>query len=354
MLGLLLAAGRAAWAQGSEGEGGVTLSGSVKGLLLRSETPLDREAFALGLNRLRLQAQGPLAPWLALDLQLDEELLVGSYLRTAQFQHEKDQPPPQYWHADANTFERHGAYGRQRLHRASLTFSIGEADLRLGRQRIAWGTGRFWSPLDILNPVSPVAIEREERLGVDAALLEARFGPLSRLSIVYAPRREPGLGSRALQWHANAAAIDYSMTAGRLAGADVAGLDLAGQLGQAGMRAEIARLRPEGGRAQWRAMLGADYAFANTLTLSAELYDGGEGARRAGLFIGYDITPLLKWANYLVANLGDRSRGADIRLVWSVRPDVDLTLGLQRFDGRAGSEYGQLRSATFAQAQWFF
>ena len=44
-------------------------------------------------------------------------------------------------------------------------------------------------PLDLLNPFSPLALEREERLGVDAVLVEHKFGPVSRLAAVYAPSR---------------------------------------------------------------------------------------------------------------------------------------------------------------------
>lgn len=69
-------------------------------------------------------------------------------------------------------------------------------------------------------------------------------------------------------------------------------------------------------------------AFPGTLILSAELYYNGAGtsnpqdydfaallARRiqnvgrryVGFFAGYEITPLLKWSNYFVHNLDDRS-----------------------------------------------
>ena len=167
------------------------LTGSLKSVYLRSKASTG-EDFALSLNRLRVEAKGDLAPGLAVDLQYDNEVLLGSYLDTAEFRALKDRPPPQYWRADANYVERGEVYGRHRLYRAAVTLTRGNVDLKLGRQRIAWGTGRFWSPLDILNPVNPLALEREERVGVDAALLEAQLGPLSRASLVVAPA--PGRG----------------------------------------------------------------------------------------------------------------------------------------------------------------
>jgi hypothetical protein len=368
-MGLVLGAATSlAWAQPLE------LSGSLKSLFLRSRASTG-EDYALSLNRLRVEAKGDLAPGLSLDLHYDNELLLGTYLDTGEFRALKDLSQRQYWRADANYLERGDVYGRHRLYRAALTLTRGDVDLKLGRQRIAWGTGRFWSPLDILNPVSPLALEREERVGVDAALLEAKLGPLSRASLVYAPATDRGSPSRALQWHGNAAGVDASLVAGRLLGLDIVGVDVASQIGDVGLRGEAARLRPSAGRGFSRLMAGADYAFAGGLTLSAELYYNGAGdrdpvaydlaawsagrvstlaTRYAGLFASYEITPLLKWVNYAVVNVDDGSHGFDSRLVWSWRNNLDLTIGVQRFTGSAGSEYARMPNAAFAQLQWFF
>ncbi len=351
------------------------LSGSLKSVFLRSQAS-SGEDYVLSLNRLRVEAKGDLASGLALDLQYDNELLLGSYLDTEEFRALKDRVPPQYWRADANYFERGAVYGRHRLYRAAVTLTRGNVDLKLGRQRIAWGTGRFWSPLDILNPVNPLALEREERVGVDAALLEAKLGPLSRASLVYAPAPDRGSPSRAVQWHGNAAGVDTSLVVGRLLGLDIVGMDVASQIGDAGIRGEAARFRPSAGPAFNRLMVGADYAFANGLTMSAELYYNGAGSpapadcydiaglrtgraaslatRCAGLYASYEITPLLKWVSYAVRNSDDRSHAIDSRLVWSIAPAADLTVGLQHFNGTRGSEFASLPTAFQLQLQWFF
>ena len=354
-------------------EGTLTFSGSAKSVLLDSRTVLG-EAFDLSLNRLRLALQGGPTAGLAVDLQVDQEILLGSYLRTAAFRAAKDRPSPQYWRAEMEDIDRGDAYGRLRLYRGSLTWTRGNVDVKLGRQRVAWGTGRFWSPLDILNPVDPLALEREERPGVDAALVEIKTGALSRLSIVYAPAPDRGPASRAVLWHGNQGGVDVSLVGGRLLGADVVGTDAAGQLGQAGVRAEAACLRPRDASAFWRATGAIDYAFDNGLTLSAELHYNGSGSRDparylprteslsqlspatryAGLYASYEVTPLLKWNTYAVRNLDDRSRGVDTRLVWSWRANVDLTAGFQRFAGRSGSEYGGMPRAVLAQWQMYF
>lgn len=355
-------------------DGALRPSGYYKNLLVHSET-WSGEPFTLDLNRLRIELKGPIAPPLRIDLQYDNELLLGDYLRTAQFQQRKDLPAPQYWRADANYTESRHVYGSHRLHRAALSLSAGDTDVHVGRQRVAWGTGRFWSPLDLLNPLNPTALEREERPGVDAVLAEHKLGPLSKLAAVAAPDRRSGRSSAAVQWHANTGGLDYSLVAGRLRGWRTLGLDLAGQVGPAGIRAEFIRHRPRDTPAFNRVLLGVDQAFGDTLALTAELFYNGAGARQtadydfralmagetpalarryAGVHAGCEITPLLKWTSELVLNLDDRSRYVGSSLTYSLRTNLDLKLGVQIFSGAAGSEYGRPPDLVYLQLQRFF
>ena len=349
-------------------------SGYYKNLLVGSETVVpagQRERYTLDLNRLRLEVKGSVSEAVALDLQYDNEVLLGSYLDTEQFALQNEQRTSQYRkYGDGGSW-----YGRQRFYRAAVTVSAGGTDVRVGRQRVAWGTGRFWNPVDLLNPINPIALEREERIGVDAVLAEHKFGPLSRVAAVYAPSHDGVESSAALNWRSNAAGIDYSLIGGRFQDERVAGGDIATQLGGMGVRAELTHNEPEAGPAYQRAVLGLDYAFANTLTLSGELYYNGAGTtdssaydfaslfagtiqnvgkRYFGGYAGYEITPLLKSTNYLVVNLTDHSRFFSPAFTYSVRANLDFTVGVQLFSGSAGSEYGTLSDVYYAQAQWFF
>jgi hypothetical protein len=352
------------------------LSGYYKNLLTRSRTVFPAgEPYTADLNRLRLKIEGKPAANLAIDLQYDNEVLLGSYLRTAQFRLQKALPPPTYWSAQDTYADRSGFHGQHRLYRAALTWSQGTTDVRIGRQRVAWGTGRFFSPLEILKPVNPITLERGERIGVDALLVEHKVDALSRFGAVYAPQHDPGRSSAAALWHGNHRGVDYSLVAGRFGRQDVVGVDFAGQIGQAGIRAEATHTRRPTGSGYTRILVGLDYAFANTLSLSGELYRDGSGARDlpaydfAALFAGrvqnlgrryaaahagYEITPLLKANTDLVANLGDSSHYLSPSLTYSVRSNLDATLGIQFFRGRAGTEYGTFRDVVFAQLVWFF
>lgn len=366
----------AAAAHAQQAEGGIEFSGYYKNILAVSDTVMPRErGYTVDLSRLRLQWKGQLAEGVAIDVQHDTELLLGDYLRTRQFALQKDLPPATYWKAHGNWLDSRSAYGQHRLHRGVLTLSRGATDLHLGRQRIAWGTGRFWSPMDVLNPFSPTALEPGERVGVDALRVERKLGAVSRVGAVWAPAHSPQRDTLLGLWHGNARGIDYSVAAGRRDRDRFLGLDLAGQIGDAGWRAEWTVTRPAGRASHQRALVGVDYAFANTVTLTGELFYDGAGStdparydfaallagrmqnlarRYAGLYASYEITPLLKWTNALVWNLDDRSRYYSPRLVYSVRTNLDLTLGAQIYGGGPASEYGRMRDLWFAQVQWFF
>jgi hypothetical protein len=366
----------AAAAQAQDTSAALKFSGYAKTMLAGSTTVVGAEEhYTLDSTRLRLELKGTLTEQLNLDLQYDNELLLGDYLGTAQFKAFKDQDPGTYWHAQSAYLDRADAYARHRLYRAALTASVADTDVHIGRQRIAWGTGRFWSPLDILNPLSATALEREERAGVDALLVEHKLDALSRAALVYAPQHDAQDHSLAAMWHGNRAGVDCSLVAGRFRRDNVLGLDLAGQMIDAGVRAEITRTFRRVGIAYTRALLGLDYAFVNTLTLSGELFYDGAGAidrsrydlaallagrvqnlarRYLGVSARYEITPLLKTRHDLVVNLDDHSRYYSPTLSYSIRDDLDAILGAQLFAGAEGSEFAAFKRLLYVQLQWYF
>jgi hypothetical protein len=355
---------------------GLKFSGYYKNLFEDSETVAPSgQYYVLDINRLRLELKGNLTAHVAVDLEYDNELLLGSYLHTTQFAFQKEMEADQYLDLDAPYLKGHSYYGVQGLYRGFVTFSADNTDLRIGRQRIAWGTGRFWSPLDLLNPINPTAIERDERLGVDAVLAEQKLGPLSRVSAVYAPPHGGADSSVALNWHSNTRGVDYSVVGGRFGNEQVAGVDIATQIGAAGVRGELTLNHATTGGSYGRALVGLDYAFANTLTLTGELYYNGAGTTNPaaydfaslvagkiqsvakhylGGYAGYEITPLLKIQGYVVVNLDDGSRFLSPVFTYSVKANLDWAIGTQFFMGSPSSEYGHFHNVYYTQVQWFF
>lgn len=352
----------------------VEFKGYYKNLLTRSRTAFPvEEDYTLDLNRLRIEARGQPREWLGFEVQYDNEVRLGDYLDTAQFHHFKMMRPQTYWDLEDDYADHRSLHARHRLYRGFISIKTPVADIFLGRQRIAWGAGRFWNPTDLFNPFSPIQLEREERIGVDAVLVEHNIDALSKLSAAYAPSKQDS--SAAVRVSGNATDTDYAVMVGEFEGDDVVGVEFAGRAGQAGVRAEATHTRTEPGARYTRALVGIEYAFQNTLTVSFEYYYNGAGSSQrarydfTGLFTGaihnvarhylgsyakYEITPLLRWDNYLVANLDDHSRFYAPSLVYSVAAGVDWSVGMQLFDGSQGSEYGMLHNVFYTQLQWFF
>ncbi len=354
------------------------LSGYYKNLFVNSRTLgliAPQQPYNLDLNRLRLELKGSLGGETAFNVQFDNEVLLGNYLQTEQFLVQKKLPSDTFFDLNRTYADNASVYARYGFYRAYLDTRLAGMDVRIGRQRVAWGSALFWSPVDIINPFDPTQIEREERTGVDAVVVDWDYNDLSRLSLVYAAHESPVRNTTAFRWRTNIARYDLGVTAGRFRDDTMVGIDFAGQLGPVGLRGEWIRASsPVDGQYQ-RAVLGADYSFPNTLLLMVELYYNGQGnsdssdydfgrllsgkiqslARRyIGALVGYDISPLWKLENYYIRNLDDNSEFLYLRLVVSATDNIELAAGTQLFSGNNGSEYGAFEDNVTMQIQWFF
>lgn len=359
-----------------QGDSSLKLTGYYKNLLFSSETFFPgTEQFTVDLNRLRLKLQGRARDWAALDIQYDHEAFLGSFLKTGLFNIQKNQEPDTYLDLENAYLDQNRIFARHRLYRGYLTIYSPYADLTIGRQRIAWGTTRFWNPTDLLNPFNPIQLEREERSGVDAILTDVNLGSLSKLSLVYAPQDSWEESSSAARLRTNISGFDLSVMGGLFRKDQVVGFDFAGAIKDIGVRGEATYTSADLEDNFIRAVLGADYTLPNTFSIMIEYYYNGEGkadekdynfqrifsvellslARHyIGISIGYDLTPLLRWDNYAILNLNDKSLFFSPNLTYSVIADLDLSLGIQIFEGSDRSEYGALHNLYYTQLQWFF
>ncbi len=352
------------------------LSGYYKNILVNSKTLAlfpPAKSYTLDLNRLRLQLDGELNDKLSFNIQYDNEILLGNYMQTTQFVTVKNLQSDNYFDLESSYIDNSSSYAKQSIYRAYVALALPDIDIRFGRQRIAWGTAMLWNPMDILNPFNPVQLEREERQGVDAALLDWNYDALSRLSLVYARQRRTS--STAIRWRSNQNGFDFSVMAGRFQNDSIVGFDFSGQIKNIGVKGEITRTDQKNGGSFIRAVIGADYTFDSTLSLNIEAYYNGQGtaelssynfnrlftgkiqslARRyVGGYFSYDITPLLRWDNYFIFNFDDDSYFIAPGLSYSWSDNMELRGGVQAFKGKPGTEYGTLENLYYLQLQWFF
>ena len=126
------------------------------------------------LMRVRTRLDVEMSPSLSGRIEYDHELVAGR-LDTLEAQEfgglESDPLLPfqeELWNFDLGADSR-GVW-RHALYRGWLRWESERARVILGRQRIPWGVGRLWNPIDRFNPIPPLAIEQSESTGIDAVV----------------------------------------------------------------------------------------------------------------------------------------------------------------------------------------
>ncbi len=348
-----------------------------KTLFTTSQSFFTGESYADSLNRLRLSLDGRRGPAVFFHVDFDNEAHFGNLLGLPDFELVRARQQAAYFDLLHVNVDRQHAYWDTSLYRAYATFRCKGAALTVGRQRIGWGTARFWSPADSFNPLSPLQIEAQERQGVDAAQLELTLPRNLAWTLVYAPQDGLSRSTMATRLSTNIHNYDVAGFVGRFERDWVAGADFAGQWGGAGLRGEATYTWRHESRAQnaLRIVFGSDYAFSNTLYLVGEyFYNQGQppGFTLGGQFdpsvllrftkeiftlrrhflsggTRYEITPLFQVEGYTVVEL----QGPSVFLMplarWNLTPNTDLTVGGQLFASSKAGEFHGLSNLFFVE-----
>ncbi len=357
-------------AQGSSSGWTNRFSGYFKDLASASRSYFTDQGWADNLDRLRLTYDGKYKNWLELHVDFDNEIHSGNYIGLPDFEAVRERQSGAWLDLLHVYFNEKHFYWDTSLYRGYASFHTRSASVTLGRQRIGWGTARFWSPMDVFNPISPLQVEADERQGVDAALLEVGSPGALRGNLVYSPQNGFRRSSSAVRLSRTIHNYDFDLAAARFGEDWWGGADFAGQLRGAGLRGELTYRwrRPEPGavasRDALRFVVGADYAFPNSLYLIAEyFYNQGQPnlapgqplnpgllfrysneiftLRRHFLSGGatYALTPLWKLEAFAVADVTGPSAAFLPELKHSLSANADLNLGAQLFTSGPKGEF---------------
>lgn len=335
--------------------------------------------FFSDLQRGRLDFTASLRERLVLKLVPDVEATLGDVLETPEFVVSKEEPPRGQVLVDADDL-----FVRFRLYRAHLTLNAGPVRLTAGRQRIALGVARLWSPVDTLNPLDPFSIEKEERVGVDAAYGEWQVDAPSQLSLAFVPERHGRESVAFARYLRTLAGTDVSLSAMRRPRARDYGVTVERSIGGAGLRAEAVYRDPTDAAGFGRASVGADYTFASSLGVGLEYYYNGRrpsapvvvppidtenpptlplvlrvdhldlARHNLGLTLSYEVTPDLRANALLIQTLHDASLFVNPWLVYSVTKSVDVSGGALFFPGLPDGPLGRAPNAYFLRLEVFF
>lgn len=238
-----------------------------------------------------------------------------------------------------------------KLYRGYLEYGTDKHLFVAGRQRIPFGVGRLWNPIDIFNPIDSASIEPDEREGVDAFRYEYAVSDLSNVDITIAEKKGAGrikgfLGSTDV---ALVALIDNDQDK------IILGWEIEGELGESGID-----LRSEGGsfydqdKKEYHTefIVGGEYGFANSLTLLMEYYynDDGDGDH-LGITLSYQPSPLLFINMLVMINLDDHSTLLAPTFTYSLSDEMTLATGIFLYNGDSGETFGDSENLAFIK--WF-
>ena len=243
-----------------------------------------------------------------------------------------------------------------RTDRLVLRSQVGVVDMAVGRQPITFGNGRFFSPLDLVNPFFPTTIDTEYKPGVDAARVDVYPSMTSKITAVAALAADPDTKDSpwvfALNGQVTVGVSDLSLFAGRILDDTVGGISAVSSIGPVGLYSDVAVTSPADGDAFVRAVAGADYRPTATTTLSiegsyqgvgsddpseylelavSERFERGElwtfGRAYVGVSVMQQVTPLTLLSLTSLTNIEDGSALLIPALAVNASGNVDLAFG---------------------------
>jgi len=358
-------------------ENKLDISGYYKNLLTSTKSLETKEAITADLQRLRLEIKKVLSPW-QFQLTLDNEAIVHDFANRSDFNfiRSKSQNRLNSIDLDKTSVDSDHLYLKHSLYRAFVKYYQPEFQIVAGKQGVDWGKMRFYSPLDLFNTLSPLEIERDERIGIDA--LNFNYAPedLSGVNFVAAPGQNGELTSLGLKLYRTIKTYDVSFIAGQIKKDIVMGVSFDGYIQKAGFRGEISHTVLDNERSFPRVSVGLDYTFSDKFdALLEQFYNGGaddndpaaltSSYRKSqqllslkkylsNLWMQYRLTPLVKLNTYILYDWEGKSVVVTPEVSYNIIQNMDIAAGTQLFWGKSGSEFGDNEHFYYLEIKWFF
>ena len=369
-----------------------------------------------GLTRLRIAADLKVTEWLSAFASYDNEVRFGM-IDTLESQLGSGFDSSSFLEAEANLSRSSSADWSHRLYRGYIQVETERFELTVGRQRIAWGVGRLWTPIDRFSALLPLNLQPDVTPGIDSIDGRFNFDGFNYLQFVYSPGSSGSRERWAVRLHGVVLDADLSAMGGVFEGAPTVGVDFARNLwdGAIGFEAvftsprrevwKIGDASPRSLPDYWQIVVSYDLNldFGSGVYLLAEyLYNGnalGFGRGRAGpllpffestgtppipmppadpyatgassdifgssriitnsehqlgVEVGYDLTPEVRGDLVTLVDMDGGSAAFVPSLRYSPLDSIELTLGVQLFAGPRRSQYGASEPLVHLLADWFF
>ncbi|MCK5111145.1 MAG: hypothetical protein KAQ94_06460 [Arcobacteraceae bacterium] len=218
-----------------------------------------------------------------------------------------------------------------------------------GLQRIPFGVGRIWNPIDIFNPIDSTSIETSERKGVESIRYEYAIGDLSNLDVTYSKRKS----AFRIKGYLDVADAALVILDDDKQNQEILGYELEGELLNSGIE-----LRSEGGYFKdtitntdsYKYIVGGEYGFENSLTILGEYkYESKTKSRHLGSTASYQVDALLSLNLLVIKNLEDKSYILTPSINYSLDDEVTLSVGMFDYSSNKQSEFGSFDDYYFVK-----
>ena len=140
------------------------LKGYYKNLFFSTKRATTGGDVTAELNRIRTEWDGRFWKILSAKVIWDHELIGGDWVNTEEFTARQTARNDPYLDLDYELARQNGFFYGQNLYRAWMRLDPGFLNLTVGRQKIDWGSMRLFSPADLFNRLTRMAINPFRRL----------------------------------------------------------------------------------------------------------------------------------------------------------------------------------------------
>lgn len=270
------------------------------------------------------------------------------------------------------------------LDRLSINWEAENFSLIIGRQPLSFGSGRAVNPTDVFSPFSFMAIDTEERNGVDALRLRMQVGEMSQWDIGILFGKNFAQAESAIYSQINLSLEHFEIRPmlAYFKQATLLGLDVATSIQGASLWFESALVTPLDLPAYFRYVLGADRQIHQKISLFIEYHYNGAGTMAVGdyskkqsdfagikggvflsgknyfdLGLAYSLSALLNMGFVIKHNINDDSTFIALNIEWNAYEDFYWNIG--SFVGfntgsNATSEFAALNETLYSQLRYYF
>ncbi|HEX3046996.1 MAG TPA: hypothetical protein VHY08_19740 [Bacillota bacterium] len=187
------------------------------------------------------------------------------------------------------------------LSRGFIDYSpSGVFSLRLGKQRLAWGTGYAWNPTDLLDLPRNAFTASDDPEGITAVRTDLKLGPVSGQLVLTPnyPDYDWETTGKAIRFKASPGGVDLTLGwVDPTIGSEAKTLDFAASIAGIGFHGEAA-YQSEGNRRADKAdilnyLLGIDYNFPGGFIVALEYYHNDTAFADAAEAQGFIVTSLI-------------------------------------------------------------